>query len=198
MLALDCATNDTRETVMADGPKVDPEYECPVCWNPYNNTFRTPKLLKCSHSFCMECLARLSFATHMRNRLQCPLCRQTTALHLDQVITDLPTNMDILSQLKVEPERNGSFARDARRLNFFQRPPSVYTLNMGQDTGSIYDGHQTDLQPALSTIPSDNEYWHCFRNPQFRMFSYLMVTMLVISLLLIFSIFWTRKMLWGP
>ncbi|KAM5146236.1 E3 ubiquitin-protein ligase RNF183 isoform 1-T2 [Mantella aurantiaca] len=183
---------------MADTAKLDPDYECPICWNPYNNTFRMPKLLPCHHSFCLECLARLSFATHIHNRLQCPLCRQTTTLHLDQTVTDLPNNTTILGQLKLEPERNGLCPRDARRLNFFQRPPSVYTLSMGHDTGSISDIHQTDLQPTLTTIPSDDSSWQCFHNPQFRMFSYLMITMLVVSLLLIFSIFWSRKVLWGP
>ncbi|XP_040180254.1 E3 ubiquitin-protein ligase RNF183 [Rana temporaria] len=183
---------------MADTTKLDPDYECPICWNPYNNTFRIPKLLTCHHSFCLECLARLSFATHIHNRLQCPLCRQTTALHLDQTVTNLPNNTTILGQLKLEPERNGLCARDSRRLNFFQRPPSVYTLNMGHDTGSIDETYQTDLQPTLTTIPSDESTWQCLHNPQFRMFSYLMITMLVVSLLLIFSIFWTRKMFLGP
>ncbi|XP_072287502.1 E3 ubiquitin-protein ligase RNF183-like [Pyxicephalus adspersus] len=183
---------------MADTAKLDPDYECPVCWNPYNNTFRIPKLLTCHHCFCLECLAHLSFATHIHNQLQCPLCRQTTAIHTDQTVTDLPTNMSILSHLKLEPERNGPWMRDAQRVMFFQRPLSVYTLSVDNDTGSILDTHQTDLQPTLTTIPSDDSSWQCFQNPQFRMFSYLMISMLVVSLLLIVSIFWTRKMLWGP
>ncbi|XP_063791609.1 E3 ubiquitin-protein ligase RNF183 [Pseudophryne corroboree] len=183
---------------MADAAKLDPESECPVCWNPYNNTFRTPKLLKCHHSFCMECLARLSFMTQIRNRLQCPLCRDTTVLLLDQVITDLPTNTAILGQLKLEPQNRALCATDSRRLNFFQRPPSVYTLSVGQDSGSLYGTHQTRVQSPITTIPSDDSTFQCLRNPQFRMFSYLMITMLIVSMLLIFSIFWTRKLLWGP
>ncbi|XP_075041549.1 E3 ubiquitin-protein ligase RNF183 isoform X2 [Mixophyes fleayi] len=183
---------------MANTGKLDPESECPVCWNPYNNTFRTPKLLNCRHSFCMECLARLSFMTQIRNRLQCPLCRDTTVLQLDQVITDLPTNTAILGQLKLEPQKHPVCTRDSRRLNFFQRPPSVYTLNVGQDSGSLYDPHQTQVRTPLPTIPSDESSCHCFQNPQFRMFSYLMITMVIVTMLLIFSIFWTRKLLWGP
>ncbi|XP_073496655.1 E3 ubiquitin-protein ligase RNF183-like [Phyllobates terribilis] len=184
---------------MADASKPDPEYECPVCWNPYNNTFRTPKLLSCHHTFCMECLAHLSFTTQVRNRLHCPLCRHTTMLRLDQVITDLPTNLDILGHLKLEPEKHELSAQDTQRLTFFQRPSSVYTLNVTQDTGSLYGAQQTQVQtPPPATIPSDDSSWQCLRNPQFRMFSYMMMTMLVVSMLLIFSIFWTRKLLWGP
>ncbi|XP_056394674.1 E3 ubiquitin-protein ligase RNF183 [Hyla sarda] len=185
---------------MEDSSKPDLECECPVCWNPYNNTSRTPKLLSCQHTFCMECLAHLSFTTQVRNRLHCPLCRHITMLRLDQVITDLPTNMAVLSQLKLEPDKNGLCARDSRRLNFFHhhRPPSVYTLNVGQDTGSLYGPQQSQVQSPPTTIPSDDSSWQCLRNPQFRMFSYMMMSMLVVSMLLIFSIFWTRKLLWGP
>ncbi|XP_044124541.1 E3 ubiquitin-protein ligase RNF183-like [Bufo gargarizans] len=183
---------------MADASKADLESECPVCWNPYNNTFRTPKLLSCQHTFCMECLAHLSFVTQARNRLPCPLCRHTTVLRLDQVITDLPTNMAVLGHLKLEPQKHGLSARDTRRLNFFHRPPSVYTLSGGQDTESTYATQQTQVPTPPTTIPSDDGSWQCLRNPQFRMFSYLMVTMLLVSMLLIFSIFWTRKLLWGP
>ncbi|XP_066436209.1 E3 ubiquitin-protein ligase RNF183 [Eleutherodactylus coqui] len=183
---------------MAEPTKFDSESECPVCWNPYNNMFRTPKLLSCHHTFCMECLAHLSFATPMRNRLQCPLCRQITTLRLEQAITDLPSNTAILSQLRLEPEKHGLCIRDTRRLNFFQRPPSVYTLNVGQDTGSLYGPQQTQVQTPPTTIPSDDSSGQCLRNPQLRMFSYMMLTMLMITMLLIFSIFWTRKLLWGP
>lgn len=197
MVVLAHPTDDIQSIAMADAAKLDPDYECPICWNPYNANFRMPKLLTCHHSFCLECLSRLSFATHIHNRLQCPLCRQTTVLLLNQTVTDLATNTALLGQLKLEPEKSGLCTRDPRRLNFFQRPPSVYTLGMGHDTVSLSDTHQTDLGSTLTTIPSDAS-WQCFHNPQFRMFSYLMITMLVVSLLLIFSIFWTRKMLWGP
>ncbi|XP_053329625.1 E3 ubiquitin-protein ligase RNF183-like [Spea bombifrons] len=183
---------------MADGAKLDPEYECPVCWNPYNNTFRTPKLLECRHSFCMECLARISIATQVNNHLQCPLCRHTTSLRLNRLITDLPTNTHILSQMKLPPQQQGRHlcVKDARRLNVFTRPPSVYTL--GVESRSMAGTQLTQPQTPLPTIPSDDSFRHCLRNPQFRMFAYLMMTMLVVSLLLIFSIFWTRKFFWGP
>ncbi|KAM4665000.1 E3 ubiquitin-protein ligase RNF183-like [Discoglossus pictus] len=185
---------------MADGAKLDPEYDCPVCWNPYNNTFRTPKLLDCHHVFCMECLARLSLVTQLRNRLQCPLCRQTTTIPANQTITDLATHTAILSQLKPESHQDGPrhYSMDNLKLPFFHRPPSVYTLNVGVESGAFYNGYQDQVQTPLTTIPSDDSFGQCLRNPQFRMFTYLMLTMLVVSLLLIFSVFWTRKYLWGP
>lgn len=54
--------------------------ECPVCWSPFNNTFHTPKVLDCFHSFCVECLAHLSLLSPSRRRVLCPLCRQPTVL----------------------------------------------------------------------------------------------------------------------
>ncbi|KAM8933724.1 E3 ubiquitin-protein ligase RNF183 [Pelodytes ibericus] len=185
---------------MADVSKLDPDHDCPVCWNSYNTTFRMPKLLHCRHSFCMECLARLSIATHVRNRLQCPLCRHNTALGVNQLVTDLPTNTLILTQMKLPLNQQGHrlCAKDTRRLNLFVRPPSVYTLNIGADSGSLVDAQHTQIQTPLPNIPSDDSFRQCLRNPQLRMFLYLMMTMLIVSLLLIFSIFWTRKFLWGP
>ncbi|XP_063287839.1 E3 ubiquitin-protein ligase RNF183 [Pelobates fuscus] len=183
---------------MADRSKVDAEYDCPVCWNPYNNTFRTPKLLECHHSFCMECLAHLSTAGQVRNQLHCPLCRHTTTLGINQLITDLPTNTQILRQMKLPLPGRLSWAQDPIRRSLFVRPPSVYTLNVGVESDSSAGTEQTQVQTPLPTIPSEGTYRQCLHNPQFRIFLYLMTTMLVVSLLLIFSIFWTRKFLWGP
>ncbi|MEE6504752.1 hypothetical protein FKM82_005331 [Ascaphus truei] len=183
---------------MAEGAKLDPEYDCPVCWNPYNNTIRTPKLLDCRHFFCVECLARLALVTQLRNRLQCPLCRHTTILHTNQGITDLPTNTVILSQLKLEPHQEALRFKESPKLHFFQRPPSVYTLNVGLESGTLFGNHLNQIQTPLPTLPTDYSFRQCLQNPQFRMFTYLMITILGVTLLLLFSVFWTRKVLWGP
>uniref|UniRef100_A0A8C5R6A4 Ring finger protein 183 n=1 Tax=Leptobrachium leishanense TaxID=445787 RepID=A0A8C5R6A4_9ANUR len=179
---------------MADVSKLDPEYDCPVCWNRYNNTFRTPKLLDCRHSFCMECLAHLSIVAQIRNQLQCPLCRHTTVLRPEQLITDLPTNALILRQMKLPPHR--PWAKEPRQLNLFTRPPSVYMINVGTESGSFTQ--QTQVQTPVPAAPGEGLSPPCLRNPQLRMFLYLMTTMLVVSLVLIFSVFWTRRLFLGP
>ncbi|KAG8505513.1 RING finger protein 223 [Galemys pyrenaicus] len=58
--------------------------ECSICFVAYDNTFKTPKELSCTHVFCLECLARLAAAQPTRrpgsDRVPCPFCRQPTAV----------------------------------------------------------------------------------------------------------------------
>ncbi|OCT66907.1 E3 ubiquitin-protein ligase RNF183 [Xenopus laevis] len=184
----------TREGIMADTVKLDPDCDCPVCWNPYTPTFRTPKLLHCNHCFCMECLERLSQASQIHNRIPCPLCRHITVLPEEHGVTDLPTNTSILSQVKAEQLPPPPFFafKDSLKLPLFQRPPSIYTVSVGEESGSSFES-----QSPLTTIPSNRPLWHCFQNPQLRMFSYLMLLIIGVTLFLILSIFWTRKFIWG-
>ena len=41
------------------------------------------------------------------------------------------------------------------------------------------------------------KFRECVRNPHFRIFAYLMAVILSVTLLLIFSIFWTKQFFWG-
>ncbi|KAE8574124.1 hypothetical protein XENTR_v10025015 [Xenopus tropicalis] len=176
---------------MADAVKLDPDWDCPVCWNPYNPTSRTPKLLHCNHCFCLECLERLSQASPMR--IPCPLCRHPTVLPEGQGVPALPTHSAILSQVRAEQPTPRPFfcPKDSLKLPLFQRPPSIYTVSVGEEPGPPFNS-QSPL-----TLPSTGPPWHCFRNPQLRMFSYLMLVIAGVTLFLIFSIFWTRKFIWG-
>ncbi|KAK7483267.1 hypothetical protein BaRGS_00025434 [Batillaria attramentaria] len=44
---------------------------CTICME----LFRSPRLLPCHHTFCLECLQKLA-AEHKSNRFPCPTCRQ--------------------------------------------------------------------------------------------------------------------------
>ncbi|XP_054440900.1 E3 ubiquitin-protein ligase RNF183 [Pteronotus mesoamericanus] len=181
------------------------ELECPVCWNPFNNTFHTPKVLDCCHSFCVECLAHLSLVTPAQRPLLCPLCRQPTVLASGQPVTDLPTDTAILTLLHLEPyhiilEGHQLCLKDQPKCRYFLRQPRVYTLDLGPEPGSQTEAPQATTPPTtplpvpLSSHYSLREY---FRNPQFRIFAYLMAVILSVTLLLIFSIFWTKQFLWS-
>ena len=181
------------------------EPECPVCWNPFNNTFHTPKVLDCCHSFCVECLAHLSLVTPARRRLLCPLCRQPTVLASGQPVTDLPTDTAVLTLLRLEPhhvilEGHQLCLKDQPKSRYFLRQPRVYTLDLGPEPGG-QTGPPQDAGPSPRSlpvpVPSHYSLRECFRNPQFRIFAYLMAVILSVTLLLIFSVFWTKQFLWG-
>uniref|UniRef100_A0A3B3H9S0 RING-type domain-containing protein n=1 Tax=Oryzias latipes TaxID=8090 RepID=A0A3B3H9S0_ORYLA len=86
-------------------PKIMKTLECSVCCSTFDNIFRTPKLLDCTHTFCLECLSRLrtiSPAPQVLNgeskHLTCPICRRPTTLPPEGPPA-LTTNLAVLCQL---------------------------------------------------------------------------------------------------
>ncbi|XP_038074919.1 E3 ubiquitin-protein ligase TRIM33-like [Patiria miniata] len=51
--------------------------ECPICYTEYKD----PRMLDCSHSFCLKCLQELKLTQNKDDKsIVCPLCRKETVL----------------------------------------------------------------------------------------------------------------------
>lgn len=73
--------------------------ECPICYISYDNIFKTPLLLPCSHTFCMECLSRLCLFLKKSQEFPCPLCRNLAPIPPEGGVPKIQPNLDIVAQL---------------------------------------------------------------------------------------------------
>ncbi|XP_054477109.1 E3 ubiquitin-protein ligase RNF183 [Anoplopoma fimbria] len=103
--------------------------ECAVCFCTYDNIFRTPKLLACGHTFCLECLARINVTAPELKTLCCPVCRELTDLPHGRDLPHLGNNEDIIGKLPPDMQRALSirFKRSKGKLLLKNPPPSSPT-----------------------------------------------------------------------
>ena len=85
--------------------------DCVICFAPYDRLFKLPKILGCGHTFCLECLARVTVATPGTPVLLCPVCRRPTALPRRRGPPALPTRSDLLDLLPPGPTGSVRFNR---------------------------------------------------------------------------------------
>lgn len=103
--------------------------ECAVCFCTYDNVFKTPKLLACGHTFCLECLARINVTSTELKTLSCPVCREVTELPRGRDLPRLGNNRDIISKLPSDMQRALSirFKRSQGKLMLKNPPPNSPT-----------------------------------------------------------------------
>lgn len=118
---------DGTERGNAGPPQDDVEdTECAVCFCSYDNVFKTPKLLACGHTFCLECLARINVTSVELKTLSCPVCREVTKLPHGQDLPRLGNNLDIIDKLPPDMHRALSirFKRSKGKLLLKNPPPT--------------------------------------------------------------------------
>ncbi|XP_037532029.1 E3 ubiquitin-protein ligase RNF183 [Nematolebias whitei] len=99
--------------------------ECNICFCSYDNVFKTPKLLACGHTFCLECLARINVTSQEIKTLTCPMCRELTELPHGRDLPRLGNNQVIIDKLPAEMQRALSirFKRSKGKLLLKHPPP---------------------------------------------------------------------------
>ncbi|XP_041756121.2 RING finger protein 223 [Coregonus clupeaformis] len=111
-----------------------PDLECAICFSQFNNVFRTPKMLQCNHTFCLECLARMNVKSAKPDCIQCPLCRGLTPLP-DLGLPKLTTDPAVLSYLPAAMQR-------------------VYSIRFNRNKGKLQVKRTTDGPPPLNSLRS--------------------------------------------
>uniref|UniRef100_A0A4W3J1V6 Ring finger protein 183 n=1 Tax=Callorhinchus milii TaxID=7868 RepID=A0A4W3J1V6_CALMI len=176
------------------------DLECTICFSDYNNGFRVPKVLECKHTFCLECLARMSlaFVSESAPEVSCPLCRQLTVLGPGRQITGLPANADILRHLQLEPfnvllDRGRLVYKGSRKAHFLLHRPTVYTLSL-----DVERQRDLSLSPGGGDgAPGRRFLRKCCQSVHLRALTYVLISVFGISIFLIVSLFWTKQILWG-
>lgn len=111
-----------------------PDLECAICFSHFNNVFRTPKMLRCKHTFCLECLARMNVKSAQPDSIQCPLCRSLTPLP-DLGLPKLDTDPTVLSYLPSAMQR-------------------VYSIRFNRSKGKLQVKRSSDAPPSLTSLRS--------------------------------------------
>ncbi|XP_010749123.1 E3 ubiquitin-protein ligase RNF183 [Larimichthys crocea] len=127
--------------------------ECAVCFCTYDNVFKTPKLLACGHTFCLECLARINVTSPELKTLSCPVCRELTELPHGQDLPRLGNNVDIIHKLPADMQRALSirFKRSKGKLLLKNPPPTspvktnIITLPKKNQEGQAMTGGDVNL-----------------------------------------------------
>ncbi|XP_041655885.1 RING finger protein 223 [Cheilinus undulatus] len=172
--------------------------ECSICYNNYDNVFKTPKLLDCTHTFCLECLSRLmaiSLADQEDNngsaRLSCPFCRHQTTLP-EEGPPALTTSREVLCKLPSHQQQEEPVWLDGEKLCYKTRdsaPDSPSAFCVCIDIGASKSSTPVQSTPRTLGILDRLADWK-----RMVLFVILMVLLVVVVLWPLQCVFTTGSM----
>ncbi|XP_034552154.1 RING finger protein 223 isoform X2 [Notolabrus celidotus] len=173
--------------------------ECSICYNTYDNVFKTPKLLECTHTFCLECLSRLmafSVADQDDNtsgtRLSCPFCRHPTTLP-EEGPPALTTSREVLCKLPSHQQQEEPVWLEGEKLCYkspmHDTPNSPTAFCVCIDIGASKSPAPVQSQPRTLGILDRLADWK-----RMVLFIILMVLLVVVVLWPLQCVFSTGSM----
>lgn len=168
-------SNDENDQVWDSAP------ECSICFTTYDNAFKTPKVLQCNHTFCLECLSRFIAVSSEQSstHIVCPLCRQPTSVP-ENGPPALSTSLELLHQLPSHQQHEKNLWLDGKKLCYSNPKMSTCTcIEIG--------GNKQENESRTQDVNSYRDAALCFLS-HYSSWKRLMIFIVVLLILLIIII----------
>ncbi|XP_078282070.1 RING finger protein 225-like isoform X2 [Rhinoraja longicauda] len=161
----------------------DCDLECAICFSNYNNVFRAPKQLACSHTFCLECLARMNMKAQVAEAIQCPICRSLTRVPKDglpklgnnsSVLSCLPEAMQRIQSIRFNRGKGRLFVKKGQRSQKKRGKKKMFASSVSQ---SLDVGRPSDEDNRQET---GRRWWCCAHKSHVTIMIVVLVTLAIL------------------